>query len=321
MQPAGRVDVLDRHREDQPPGEPAEPAAEPREQTHPAAADDVVAMVDRLRAAGRDGRAVHGSSAVVTRTSGAVGALQAEASSARFQPGSRSADHRSRRPSGRAGRAGRRRRVGDSPVAAGVLAARRARSPGPRRRAAGRAGSGRRTGRVTRHRDVGHSASRTIDAQTGSRGEPALDGRAVGLLEPTRERARADRPRSGLPSIRTIGRTSIVVPDQEHLVGRDQLGEGHLRPRRSGRPTSSASRRRSCRVVPGRMPGPSGVPSSRPPRTQRTDVCVASVTTAVGRRPGSPRSTPRGARPRWPGRWPAGSSTSRRSASSAGRAG
>ncbi len=39
---------MDRDREDQPPREPAEPRPEPREQTHPAAADHVVAMVDRL---------------------------------------------------------------------------------------------------------------------------------------------------------------------------------------------------------------------------------------------------------------------------------
>jgi hypothetical protein len=48
MEPAGRVDVLDRHREDEPPGEPAEPARQPHGQAILARADDVIAMVDRL---------------------------------------------------------------------------------------------------------------------------------------------------------------------------------------------------------------------------------------------------------------------------------
>jgi hypothetical protein len=49
VQPAGGVDVVDRDREDEPPGEPADPAADLREPSYPPPADDVVAMVDRLQ--------------------------------------------------------------------------------------------------------------------------------------------------------------------------------------------------------------------------------------------------------------------------------
>ncbi|HMB07908.1 MAG TPA: hypothetical protein VKP69_29780 [Isosphaeraceae bacterium] len=47
MQPEGGVDVVDRGREDEPPGELADPAADSREPSRPPPADDVVAMADR----------------------------------------------------------------------------------------------------------------------------------------------------------------------------------------------------------------------------------------------------------------------------------
>jgi len=48
VQPAGGVDVFNRDREDQAPGEAGEPASQPGERTRPASADDMVAAVDRL---------------------------------------------------------------------------------------------------------------------------------------------------------------------------------------------------------------------------------------------------------------------------------
>jgi hypothetical protein len=48
VEPARRVDVVDRHREDDPPGEPAEPSSQPHESPIPTPADDMIAMVDRF---------------------------------------------------------------------------------------------------------------------------------------------------------------------------------------------------------------------------------------------------------------------------------
>jgi hypothetical protein len=48
VQPAGRVDVDDRHGEQEPPEQPAGPPPDPRGERGPARADDVVAQVDRL---------------------------------------------------------------------------------------------------------------------------------------------------------------------------------------------------------------------------------------------------------------------------------
>jgi hypothetical protein len=49
MEPARRVDVVDRHREDHPPGEPAEPAPEAHGRPVLPPADDVIAMIDRVQ--------------------------------------------------------------------------------------------------------------------------------------------------------------------------------------------------------------------------------------------------------------------------------
>jgi hypothetical protein len=63
MEAARRVHVVHGHGEDQLPGEPAEPSAQPLQQAHPPRADDVVAVIDRLeqgievrRGPGRAGR-------------------------------------------------------------------------------------------------------------------------------------------------------------------------------------------------------------------------------------------------------------------------
>ena len=55
-------------------------------------------------------------------------------------------------------------------------------------------------------------------------------------------------------------------------------GSSVIRASTSPTPTSSANRSKRFRVVPGRIPGPSGVPSRTPLRTQRSEECVASVT-------------------------------------------
>ena len=262
------------------------------------AADDVVAVIDRRRAGDRGAAAVQGSRAVVTRTSGAGGPFEpgaAPRSSACPSIGtttlldraSRSAISARSEPATAFGR-GRQHRE-------------RARRPGRRRRAAGRAGSGPRRGRRTRRRTstfglppisrlrAGCGASQRSTA----RGTPAGAAAMTGPGTPVGD---------GWPSIRTIERTSLVVPTRNTSSAADQLGQGHMG--RGERDADLVAEPED--ELPGRAragyPCPSGVPSSRPPRTQRTEVCVASVT-----RPSSPTRTaskhPRGARPRWPGRW------------------
>lgn len=83
----------------------------------------------------------------------------------------------------------------------------------------------------------------------------------------------------------TIERTSIVVPSKNTSSAAFNSAS-ETDSSWNATPAAAASRRLNCRVIPGKMGGPSGVPASFRPRTHRTEECVASVT-----RPSDPTRT------------------------------
>ena len=134
---------------------------------------------------------------------------------------------------------------------------------------------------MTRRRDSVRAHSALPAVARGS-GRLAASQRSTAACD--RPPGAAGRPGPGLPAPiagavdsddrQDLGRRA----DQDHLVGGHELVERDPASSANGMPSVADEPEDELRVVPGRMPWPSGVPSSRPPRTQSTEVCVASVT-------------------------------------------